>query len=97
MARKKNEEVEVPLVHRISEARYLLAQYVPHFKSQLGFFNPAFPDEKTEPVFRILDTLDGPEIPDGLTAGDYLVVSIARKFRVTAHTAETIYTTTELK
>lgn len=101
MVRKKKEEVEVPLLHKIPGASYFLAQYMPNFETarelrlSTGFDYPK--DDASEPVFQILDVLDGPEIPDGLSAGDYFVIKTERKFKVTAHTAETIYTTKELK
>jgi hypothetical protein len=100
MAKKKKEEVEVPLIHRIQGAKYFLAQYIPNFNTAKEIYSSVFdhtaPD-RSEPVFKILDVLDGPEIPDGLSAGEYLVITITRKFKVTAHTAETVYTTKELK
>ena len=101
MVRKKKEEVEVPLIHKIPEASYFLAKYIANFQTAKDLFSKSaydLPgDSESEPVFQILDVLDGPEIPDGLSAGDYFVIKTERKFKVTAHTPETIYTTKELK
>lgn len=97
--KKKEEEVEIPLLNRIPEARYFLAKYVANFQTAKEMYNSVFDhaDRNSEPVFQILDVLDGPELPDGLPAGDYFVIKTERKFKVTAHVPETIYATTELK
>lgn len=96
MVRKKK-EVEIPLTHRIPESRYFLAKLVLNFKTEDSHLDYTLNRNSTEPVFRILDVLDGPEIPDGLAAGSYLVIKTLRKFEVTAHTPETTYSTKELK
>lgn len=99
MARKKTPEVELPLLTRIPEARYFLAKYVANFQTAKDLYSSTFDrrDGASEPVFQILDTLDGPELPDGLPAGDYFVIKTERKFKVTAHVSKTIYATAELK
>jgi hypothetical protein len=95
MAKKK--EVERPLTHRIPESRYFLAQLVVNFRTEDSHLDYSFERNSTEPVFRILDVLDGPEIPDGLAAGEYFVIKTVRKFKITACIPETIYATKELK
>lgn len=102
MTKNKKEEVEILLIHKIPKAKYLLAQYVPNFQTHKTMFPDAnfelSRDEESEPVFRILDVLDGPEIPDGLTGnGEYFVIKTVRKFKVTSYLPKTIYSTTELK
>jgi len=93
--------VEIPLLTRIPEARYFLAKYIANFQTAKALYDQHsfdYPkDSDSEPVFQILDTLDGPELPGGLPAGGYFVIKTERKFKVTAHVPETIYATTELK
>lgn len=101
MARKKKEEVEVPLLHKIPEARYFLAKYVANFQTAKALYDShSFDmprDSDSEPVFKILDVLEGPEIPDGLPADEYFVIKTVRKFRVTEYKPAHVYTTKELK
>jgi len=93
----RKKEVERSVVDRIPEHRYFLAQLVVNFRTEESLSNYSLERNATEPVFRILDVLEGPEIPDGLLTGHYFVIKTIRKFGVTAHTPETIYTTKELK
>lgn len=95
MAKKK--EVERPLTHKIPESRYFLARLVLNFKTQDSCSDYTLNRNATEPVFQILDVLDGPEIPSGLDAGRYLVIQAIRKFNVQSHTPATTYTTEEEK
>jgi hypothetical protein len=103
MAKKKKEEevVEVSLIHKIPDHRYFLATYISNFNTAKDLYHASafieVMDRNSEPVFRILAVLDGPEIPDGLASGDYFVIKTVRKFEVTAHVPDTIYSTKELK
>lgn len=105
MVKKKKEEkeVEVPLLNKIPEASYFLVKYVANFQTGKVLFPGAGFDldtskaEDSEPVFVILDVLDGPEIPSGLTEGRYRVIKTVRKFVVSSHTPEAIFSTKELK
>lgn len=93
MTRKK--EVERPLTHRIPESRYFLAQLVVNFRTEESHRDFSSDRHGTEPVFRIIDVLDGPEIPSELPVGNYFVIQAIRKFNVQAHTPATTYTTKE--
>lgn len=103
MAKKKKEEaeVEVLLIHKIPDHRYFLATYIANFNTSKDLFSPStlvsVMDRNSEPVFRILGVLDGPEIPDGLATGDYFVIKTVRKFKVTEHVPAIVYSTKELK
>jgi hypothetical protein len=49
-------------------------------------------------AFLIVRELTGPEIPcDMRGMGDYFVLEVVRKFRVTAHAHETTFSTEEIK
>jgi len=77
--------------------RYYLAMFSCEFIARQSYPRIGNHDDRT-PAFIIVKELSGPEIPcDMRGMGDYFVLEVVRKFRVTAHAHETTFSTEEIK